>query len=442
MICIADVLPVSNNVRRTPSENLYECTNGYICFLMRFLKADYIFPVSSAPIKNGIISIEDDGTVIEIIEDGKKTQEPRVKSQGSKIEIFRGIICPGFVNAHCHLELSHLENKLTPGKGLPHFIKEIARGRNAPDEEIKTAIEKAEEEMIAEGIVAVGDISNTNHSFEQKKKGKLRYHTFIEIFDLVPERAEEKFENGLQLLRELNDSQIRNPKSEIRNFASIVPHAPYTVSTKLLKLINDFADAEGSVLCIHNEETSSENEMFLERKGELFETLSSFGDYYKNWKATGLPSLASTLVHLPKCNKMQLVHNTYTTSEDITWSHLYSMMVWWCTCPRANLFIENKIPDYKIFIDAGCRMTVGTDSYASNWSLSILEELKTISKHASYVTLETLIRWSTLNGAEFLGFEKETGSIEKGKIPGLNLITNINFETLKLTDDSEIKKLI
>jgi cytosine/adenosine deaminase-related metal-dependent hydrolase len=403
---------------------------------MRFISADYIFPISSAPIKNGVVVADDDGTIIEILSPNNFTPRP----PPFILETFRGIICPGFINAHCHLELSHLKGKLTPGKGLPHFIKEIAMNRKASEHEIKEAIVRTEDEMIAAGIVAVGDISNFNHSFEQKKKGRLRYHTFIEIFDLVPERAEEEFRKGLNLVKQFHETG--RSTSEVQSSVSITPHAPYTVTPAILKLINDFASAHDALISIHNQETESENEMFFKRKGKLFETLTSFGDYYSAWKETGLSSIETTLVHLPKCNKTQLVHNTYTTADDITWAHLYSMLVWWCTCPNANLFIENKLPDYKFFADAGCRMTVGTDSYASNWSLSILDELKTISKYSPFIKLETLLRWSTWNGAEFLGFDKELGSIEKGKKPGLNLITNVDPERLRLTEDSEVRKIL
>jgi cytosine/adenosine deaminase-related metal-dependent hydrolase len=408
---------------------------------MRFITADYIFPVSSSPLKNGMVVVDSDGTILDV--HSQQTTVDSINIPSDKIEIYRGIICPGFINTHCHLELSHLKNKLTVGKGLPHFIREISGSRNSSPEEINDAITLAEDEMIAGGIVAVGDISNFNHTFVQKKKGRLHYHTFIELFDLIPERAEAEFQKGLGLVKEfnkLNSAPDRN--SGKRNSISITPHAPYTATPKLLKLIADFSGTHDSLLTIHNEETESENEMFLDRKGKLFEILSSFGDAYKNWEATGSLSIMTSLGYLPKCNKVQLVHNTFASGDDITWAHLYSMLLWWCTCPNANLFIENKLPDYRLFMNADCRMTVGTDSYASNWSLSILDELKTIHKNTPYIPLETIIRWATLNGAEFLGFDKELGSIEKGKKPGLNLIRNIDLEKLILTEDCEVKKIV
>jgi cytosine/adenosine deaminase-related metal-dependent hydrolase len=117
------------------------------------------------------------------------------------------------------------------------------------------------------------------------------------------------------------------------------------------------------------------------------------------------------------------VHNTLTSREDIAAAHTWSDKVYWATCPNANLFIENKLPDYQFFIDADARMTIGTDSLSSNWQLSILEEMKTISRYQSYVPFDTLLQWATLNGARALGMEDELGSLEAGKAPGVLLLT-------------------
>jgi cytosine/adenosine deaminase-related metal-dependent hydrolase len=96
--------------------------------------------------------------------------------------------------------------------------------------------------------------------------------------------------------------------------------------------------------------------------------------------------------------------------------------IYWATCPNANLYIENRLPNYRHFLDTGAKVCIGTDSLTSNWQLSVLEEMKTIARFQSYVNFETLLRWATLNGAEALGFEQELGSIEVGKTPGLNLL--------------------
>jgi cytosine/adenosine deaminase-related metal-dependent hydrolase len=401
---------------------------------MRYITADYIFPVSSPPLKNGMIITGDDGAILEVL--GEGTEIDRLQIDVSAIESFAGIICPGFINTHCHLELSHLKNKLTEGKGLPHFIREIAKNRKAPEDEIKEAITLAENEMIKAGIVAVGDISNFNHSFEQKNKGRLGYHTFIEIFDLIPDQSDETFQQALKLVKQF--LEMRTPDHDFDNTISITPHAPYTVTTKLFKLIDEYASHLAPVCSIHNQETPGENEMFLEGKGELVKTLSKFNSYFNNWQATGYSSLASIMGQLPGRSRIQLVHNTYTAATDIVLAHACNNAVWWCTCPNANLFIENKLPDYKIFMDAGCRMTVGTDSYASNWSLSILDELKSISRFHPEISAEILLGWATKNGAEYLGIDIKKGSIEKGKKPGLNLITAFNYDAFAFTENSQV----
>ena len=132
---------------------------------------------------------------------------------------------------------------------------------------------------------------------------------------------------------------------------------------------------------------------------------------------------------------MLLVHNTFTQKEDIAFAKNAPIDVYWCFCPNANEFIEGTQPDYALFLNEKC--TIGTDSYASNWSLSILDELKTISNKNPDIPLEKLIKWGTYNGAQFLGFH-QLGSIEKGKSPGLNLIENVQLGPFKLTEKSRV----
>jgi len=394
--------------------------------MLHAFTADCIFPVSSPALRNGVVIVDSKGEIIDVLPPGNYNGE-------QPLEKHSGVICPGFINAHCHLELSHMKGHVDEGSTLPGFIGEVVRKREAAKEIIERAIASAEDEMIANGIVGVGDICNSADTVAQKKKHRLRYHNFIELFDITPANSDKEFEKGIALLRDFKDA---------KNTSSLTPHAPYTVSPQLLKRIDEHAYQHDSLLTLHNQETKSENEMFRSRSGPLFDRLSAFGNLYENWKPTGFNSLASTLVHLPRCNKTLLVHNTYSTPEDISWAHLYSALIYWCFCPNANLYIENRLPDFQIFIDGSCKIVIGTDSYAGNKTLSVLEELKTISRHAPKVKLNDLLRWATLNGAEFFGWEKDFGSLEIGKRPGLNLITDVNTETLALTESSGVKNLL
>jgi cytosine/adenosine deaminase-related metal-dependent hydrolase len=417
---------------------------------MRKVSADYIFTISSEPIKNGVITIDDDGTILEVT---KGDQELRNKKQDPEIEYYEGIICPGFINTHCHLELSHLRSQIPERTGIAGFIKEIISKRSGfSNEQIQEAIAAAEAEMIKNGIVAVGDISNNNNTFKQKGKGNLLYHTFIEVFDLNPDKADEVFEKAIALKKEIN---------EILNFklsSSIVPHTPYTVSEKLFGLINEYTIENDSILSIHNQESQAESELFVSKSGSLVEAFKKMGvNTDLMMRHTGLNSLRSTLPFL-SLERLLLVHNTFTSKEDINWAEEQirnpriknqeqkskiqdpkSQILFWCTCPNANMYIENKLPNYNYFIEENVRVTIGTDSLASNWSLSVLDELKTIVKQYPEIPLQTLLLWATKNGSDFLGFTL-LGTIEKGKKPGLNLLKNV--DGLIITEKTEVLKLV
>jgi aminodeoxyfutalosine deaminase len=138
---------------------------------------------------------------------------------------------------------------------------------------------------------------------------------------------------------------------------------------------------------------------------------------------------------------MLLVHNTFSDEKDIRWALDYNAQTWFCLCPGANVFIEGRLPDVNLFLKYADKITLGTDSLASNHQLSILEEMKIISSKFPDVNLETLIKWATKNAADFLGF-KDLGSFEKGKRPGINLIQQVDVSDNRLTEDSSVKKLI
>jgi cytosine/adenosine deaminase-related metal-dependent hydrolase len=401
--------------------------------IMLLISADVIFTGNDA-IRHGVISVDEEGIILDVLDPRTEYGRGFLSSHGqSVIEFYEGFICPGFVNAHCHMELSHLMGRLTEKKGLPHFVREVVSQRNATPEEISLAIERAEKEMIANGIVAVGDICNTSDTILTKQSSKLHYHNFVEVFDLDPSRAEEQFNNGIQLSNRFEETDSR---------VSIVPHAPYSVSLELLKRLSTCAYEKDSLLTIHNQETKSENQMFLEGTGEMAELIKNFGSpETKRWP-TGFSSLASTLVHLMQCNRILLVHNTYTTNADIEWARQYSKQVWWCLCPNANLFIEDKLPDIDLLArEVSSHLLIGTDSNASNWSLSVLDEMKTISSRFEKITLEQMIAWATKNGAAFFGW-KELGTIEKGKKPGLNLLIKVDANNLRLTEKTVVHPLL
>jgi cytosine/adenosine deaminase-related metal-dependent hydrolase len=359
---------------------------------MRFLTADYLFPLYIAPLKEGVLQISDDGQIIAIFKNRNEVTQ-------DKLEIFEGILCPGFVNAHCHLELSHLKGNAEKGKGFLEFAGTIRKRDDFSEFEKQNAIDKAEQEMIANGIVSVGDICNTTDSLLQKQKGNIQYYNFIETFGVDVNKLDVDFSQAIDL---------KNKFRAAGQKASIVPHAPYSVPPVLMKKINDYFDEKDELLTIHMQETKEENQLFEDKKGAFFAWLNGMNANVSIWENR---NKSTDILQELGNKKMLLVHNTFAKKEDIADNY-------YCTCPKANLYIENALPDYSIF-DTD-KLCVGTDSLASNDALSILEELIVIKKNSNF-DMNTLLKIACKNGAEALGFE-QLGTFEKGKIPGINLI--------------------
>ncbi|MDN5287330.1 MAG: amidohydrolase [Mucilaginibacter sp.] len=387
---------------------------------MKSFKADYVFPVFTDPIKNGFVTVDDRGRIISVSDHNNPPDGP--------VEHLSGIICPGFVNTHCHVELSHLKDKIQPRTGLINFIKEVQAFRKADDKQAQDAIQKADEEMYANGIVAVGDISNSNLSIPVKAKSKIYYHTFVETFGFLPQRADEVFSKSMELLNEFK------PQS-----CSITPHAPYSVSKELFKLIKKHSDQEHNLISIHNQECEDENKFYRYKLGGFLDLYDHFGMDISHFKPQARNSLQSIIPLLTNKQQVLLVHNTCTNLKDIYFTKRFDRKINWCFCPNANLYIENHLPKVQLFVDQGFNITLGTDSLASNSSLCILSEMRTIQKKFPAISTEKLIQWGTINGATLLGIDDEKGTLEPGKIPGLNLLTGL--DGLKITPETKVKKL-
>ena len=222
-----------------------------------------------------------------------------VELAGDDVQTYKGIISPGFINCHCHLELSYLKNSIPKHTGMVDFILQILSKKSMDIEIIEQAIEAAENEMIANGIVAVGDICNTTQTIKQKLKNNLQYYNFIEIAGFVPNAAQQRFEAGLTVHNEF--------AKYFANNLNIVPHAPYSVSQNLFNLINQFSN--GKITSIHNQESEDENLFFEQKQGNFLELYKTLGIDISYFKATNKTSLQSSINNLSNAQKAILVHS-------------------------------------------------------------------------------------------------------------------------------------
>ncbi len=389
----------------------------------RKFKADYLFTGKNFLDGNSVLVSDEKGKIIDILDES---------ASGHGIEVFNGILSPGFINAHCHLELSHLKGKIPEKTGLVDFVFKVITERHFDQEEITDAIDKAEKEMLQCGIVAIGDICNNTLSLHKKRDNILHYTNFIEVSGWHRDVAEARFEKS-----KLYYDEFVQKKQE----TFLVPHAPYSVSKNLWgKITPYFAQ---NVVSIHNQETPDEDEFFLNGSGSLVEMYKMMKIDTSFYQSPKIRSLQTYFANFEKAASVILVHNTFIQQQDLDYiKNVKSkdQLVSFCLCANANLYIENKLPPIGMLLQNKCNIVVGTDSLASNHQLNILEELKTISGNFPGIPLEALLQWATINGAKALQNNDELGSFEKGKQPGIVLIENVDGK--KLTQNSVAKRIL
>ena len=394
----------------------------------RKFKADYLFTGTDMLDNNHVLITTGNGTVQDII--------PSIEA-GEDIEVFDDILSPGFINCHCHLELSHLKGIIPQKTGLVDFVFAVVTQRHFPEEEIYNAISKAEDEMLNNGIIAVGDICNNTHTIAQKEKQRLTYFNFIEVSGWLPQLADARFARSKMFYDEFEQLSNSRPRigDTVQKNLSMAAHAPYSVSNELWELIVPYFS--GQPTTIHNQESRFENELFQSGTGDFRRMYELMNIDNKSFQPTGRSSLQSYLPKLKKAKNIILVHNTFISEADLEFSqsinpgtgHI-SNQLFFCLCAQANLYIENTLPPIELLRNYHCNIVVGTDSLASNQQLDILSEIKTISAHFPAIPLAELLRWCTINGAKALQLDDKTGSFAPGKQPGVVLIKNTNKQNL------------
>ena len=334
------------------------------------------------------------------------------------VEFHSGIICAGFVNAHSHLELAYLRGAIEAGGGFANFAASMGRVRgNFSEGEQLSAIAEADRSMWAEGVDAVGDIVNGATSFEVKALSKIHYHNFAEVFGLR--------ECNIERQREL----AKYPDT------SLSPHSVYSVQdAPFREVCGDDADKP---LSIHFLETQDEK-MLYNGGGSLHEWYKAVG-FECDFLHYGSP--AKRIVEcVPKDRSVMLVHNCAVSQEDVdTILNHFSAPVYWALCPRSNNYISALEPkSVELLRACALNICIGTDSLASNWSLSMIEELKMFKG----VPLAELLQWATINGAKALGIDDKFGSIEVGKRSGIVNLTGVNLADFTLTSASKAVRIL
>jgi aminodeoxyfutalosine deaminase len=387
----------------------------------RKYQPEYLFTGSEILPPGNVLITDSAGKVVTI------TNETEA---GENVLKLRGLISPGFINCHCHLELSHMKGLIAEHLGMTGFLRWVVQNRGFATDLVQEGIATGEAEMLGNGIVAVGDISNTTDTVLVKSNHRLRYVNFIEALGFNDSRSVQTME----YCRGIANSFINQTGFS----TSVVPHAPYTISAKLFELIEQ--ESIGKVISMHNQESMQEDEFMITGTGDFREIFEDLKMDLSGYKGHGKNSLQFAWRYLDSSAKTLLVHNVTTTQQDLDLlSSEAKQTFYWCFCVNANLYINNLLPPLDLFRSNHCKMVLGTDSLASNNSLSILDEIKSIVKAFPSIPLEEILAWATKNGSEALDIEDEFGCFHPGKSPGILHITSIENGTI--SEHSTVKRL-
>lgn len=363
----------------------------------------------------GLVTVDARGTVLSV-----ESCEGMDSHYG--VEFYSGILIPGMVNAHTHLELSYMRGEIASGCGFTAFADRLGsiRALRTPQEQEQSAAYH-DARMYAEGVSAVGDISNGALTFGIKKKSRILYHTFIEEYGLNAQAG--------------RLAPLRGPAAKDGLRATVTPHSAYSLNEEAFR--DAVGSADNAPLSVHFMESREEQ--------ELFDGTGAMSDWYRRrGLATDfIPRYGSPAERIirsvPGDRKLMLVHNTFMTRReaDMLMAH-FGRNVTFVLCPRSNVHITGRMPPVQILREAGARIALGTDSLASNTSLSMAGELRML--HG--IPLCERLQWATLRGAEALGIADSHGSLEAGKRPGIALLEGVDWETMELFAHASTRRLL
>ena len=388
---------------------------------IRRVTAEFVYTLEgNSPLRNGFVEYDDaDGTIIKVgeCEYGETVAE--------------GALVPGFVNAHCHVELSHLHKKFRKGTGMAGFIDQINELRDwAGRDRKQVLVREWMDKMWADGISAMADISNDDSSFDIKKDHPMYTRTFLEVFGSEPEMCE-----GV-----MNDVAELNKVADIAGIdAAPTPHSCYTMSPQLLSASAAAGLAKG-YLSYHSQESQEEEDLLRYGNGAMYENRRRSG--MSTPPVTGESSLKYFIDRLaaampaPYDAHILLVHNVCLSQDDIDAAGKVMKNAYWALCPLSNIFIHDALPPVGLMRKNGLNIVLGTDSLSSNDDLDMVKEMFCLHDNFEEVPMNEILTWACLNGARFLGKDDALGSLSSGKRPGVVRISNMDADGCVTADSS------
>jgi cytosine/adenosine deaminase-related metal-dependent hydrolase len=380
-----------------PPESRRE-TGWSFCRMITYT-AEWIVPVSSPPIRRGFVSV--DGGRIAAVGEG---------APSSAVDLGRVALLPALVNAHTHLELSHLHERVPPSGSFTEWVQAMMALRrqdaDSASGEILSAAQNAIRMAHGTGTGVMGDVSNTLAIVGILREAPFAAHVFHELIGVNPPDPDEKVREARARVEALDGERGRAR-------ISLAPHAPYSVSPALFKAIRADVSANApTITTVHLGESAAEIELLRHGTGDMKVMLERFGVWTDRWE---IPRL-SPVEYLSRLGflgpDVLVVHGVQFDDGDLR--RVRDAGATLVSCPRSNRYVGAGSPPLERFYESGVSVAFGTDSLASVENLNMFAELAEARRIAPLVPARALLRSATQIGASALGFGGH-GSLEPGK---------------------------
>ncbi len=359
------------------------------------ISAEWILPGDGRTIHNGVL--RGSGAVVEAI--GTLGKVPPTCHHRDLGEV---IVLPGFVNAHTHLEFTHLRGKLPRRRPMPQWFFALWRHRPTASQQ-EEAIADGAAEALATGTTALADVCHNHRAWPILKDSPLRKLCLAEVLGIGPLAR-----GAIPRL----SRRLAGCRASRKLRFGVAPHAPYSTSEEVYRHAVDLTRRRGWAVATHLAETETERQYLLRGTGKLFEFLARLG-------------MIDSTVQPHKCKPMQFARRVgllaapsilahVNTIDDEEMELLADSRASVVYCPGSSEFFGRTGHRYPEMLAAGINVALGTDSLASNDSLCLLKEMKRLRKDAR-VDNATILRMATLHGATALGWEEQIGSLTPGK---------------------------
>jgi cytosine/adenosine deaminase-related metal-dependent hydrolase len=365
---------------------------------MELFQAGWLLPISGPPLRDGRVAVS--GGRIAWVGRRGDPGEPEVPVQ----DLGPGVLLPGLVNAHCHLELSHLASAPLPsGAGFVPWVEAVVASRGKHSEaEMAAAASAAITSLEASGTVALGDVSNTLAHVGRLSGSSLSAVVFLELLAWDPAKARDTLAWGEGLLRE-RQAALR-PGLELR----LAAHAPHSVSQELLRALV----AGGGPAAIHLAESPDEVHFLGDGGGAWPGFLASRGLGHVRFTPAGTSPVQY-------CDSLGALHPGLVAAHGVQIDAsdrelLAKRGVHVVLCPRSNARLGVGTADVPALLAAGVRLALGSDSLASSPSLDVLDDAVLLRRQFPKLPASALLRAATFGGAEALGFSG-LGAIAPGR---------------------------